>query len=99
MLMKWLTKKDIMELTGISRRDLDSAIKSGKLKYQIFNKRLKFTERDVELWQSDTMSHTDYSNAVKSTTHISRSYPKPESEYSFEKLQEEIQSKGLSAIA
>ena len=55
MLMKWMTKKEVMEATGISRYELDAAIKSGKLRYQMFKKRMKFTERDVELWQSNTM--------------------------------------------
>ena len=74
MLMKWMTKKEVMEATGISRYELDAAIKSGKLRYQMFKKRMKFTERDVELWQSNTISHTDYTNVEKSTTHTSRSW-------------------------
>ena len=74
MLMKWMTKKEVMEATGISRYELDAAIKSGKLRYQMFKKRMKFTERDVELWQSSTISHTDYTTVEKSTPHTSRSW-------------------------
>ena len=91
--MKWLTKKEVMELTGISRYELDAAIKSGKLRFQIFKKRMKFTERDVELWQSSTISHTDYISEEKSTTRTSRSYPKTEPEYSLEKVQELFRNK------
>ena len=97
--MKWMTKKEVMEATGISRYELDAAIKSGKLRYQMFKKRMKFTERDVELWQSNTISHTDYTNVEKSTTHTSRSYPKQESEYNFENLLDEWLSPMQSNIA
>ena len=101
--MKWMSKKEVMELTGISRYELNAAIKSGKLRFQIFNKRMKFTEKDVEIWQNNTICHSDYINAVKSTTRTSRSYPKQENASSFENLLEEwlkpmqpnIVSKGL----
>ncbi len=91
--MKWLTKKEVMEITGISRYELDAAIKSGKLRFQIFKKRMKFTERDVELWQSSTISHTDYINEEKSTTHTSRLSTKREPVYSFARVLAEARSK------
>ena len=98
MLMKWMTKKEVMEATGISRYELDAAINSGKLRYQLFKKRMKFTERDVELWQSSTISHTDYTSEAKSITHTSRSYPKQENASSFESLLEEWMNPMQSSI-
>lgn len=99
MIMKWLSKKEVMEQTGVSRRDLDAAIKTGKLKFQVFNKRQKFTEADVELWQRNTVSLSDYISAEKSITHIYRSCPKQAQEYSLEKQLEEQQKRKLSIIA
>lgn len=58
MITKWLTKTEVMKLVGISRYLLDKAIQSGQLKYQIINKSMLFTERDVEEWQTNT--HTDF---------------------------------------
>ena len=97
--MKWMTKKEVMELTGISRYELNAAIKSGKLRFQIFNKRMKFTEKDVEIWQNNTICHSDYINAVKSTTRTSRSYPKQESAPSLESRLAELKKAKQPNIA
>ena len=97
--MKWMTKKEVMELTGISRYELNAAIKSGKLRFQIFNKRMKFTEKDVEIWQNNTICHSDYINAVKSTTRTSRSSRVQASELTLESLQDKYFPKKQRSFA
>lgn len=97
MIMKWLSMSDVMRITGVSRYELEGAIRAGLLKYQIMNKRKKFTERDIELWQTST--HTDYSSGETSSTLTSRSYPKQAQEFSLEKVLAEHHNKKLSTIA
>ena len=84
--MKWMTKKEVMEATGISRYELNAAIESGKLRYQIFKKRMKFTERDVEQWQNDTICYTDYISEAKYRIRKSRSLQIPKNELTLESL-------------
>ena len=91
MITKWLTKTEVMKLVGSSRYLLDKAIQSGQRKYQIINKSMLFTERDVEEWQTNT--HTDFISEGITSTPISRSYPKPDNGYSFERVLDKWKNK------
>lgn len=97
MITKWLTKTEVVKLVGISRYLLDKAIQSGQLKYQIINKSMLFTERDVEEWQTNT--HTDFTSEGITSTPISRLLQKPDKGYSLGRLLEERQRAKQIAIA
>ena len=86
MLSRWLSKKDIMAMTGVSRYMLDAAIRAGNLRFQMMGKRMMFTLRDVEQWQNNTTNHIDYTSAEKSSTHIYHSSDLTEQEYSLDAL-------------
>ena len=99
MLSKWLSKKDIMAMTGVSRYMLDAAINAGNLRFQMMGKRMMFTLKDVEQWQNNTTNHIDCISEGKSTTHIYHSSRKLESVYSLENLLEEQEKTKLQRIA
>lgn len=88
---KLLTKKQACEyLDNISMYQLNAAIKSGTLSFLMVGKRIYLTPEAIEQWRNNTTYHSDYTDAAKSITPTSRSYPKMESEYSFAKLRAEV---------
>ena len=93
--MNLLNTKQAREYLNLNRYNFNNIVNSGSLGYKLVGSRKFFPRWELDRWLKDTQNHTDCSKEAISTTPISRSFLKPEREYSLEKLLELYRNKPL----
>ena len=79
-----MTQKEACEYLGISTNTFKQEIKKGRIGYLKIGKSKRFTQQELEKCLNN-LTYSDFTNAVKSTTHTSH-LSKMGKEYSFAKL-------------
>lgn len=96
-----LTGKQAAEWLNLSYNTFMAEVKKGAIGYKIIGSVRRYPLRALEEWLNNTIFHLEYTNVQddRATTHISRTLPKQESEYSLEKLLEQRRNEKQRNIA
>ena len=97
--LQLLTGKQAAEFLHLAYKTFMKEVNKGAIGYKIVGSVRRYPLKALEEWLNNTMFHFDYSSVAKSTTPISRTLPKPASEYSLEKLLAERQNEKQRNIA
>ena len=97
--LQLFTGKQAAEWLNLSYKTFMKEVRKGAIGYKIIGSVRRYPLKALEEWLNNTMFHLDYSSVAKSTTPISRTLPKPASEYSLEKLLAERQNEKQRNIA
>ena len=85
---KVLNSKEAREYLGLPRYSFEKAVSNGDIQFKLIGSKKFFPTWALDRWQNDTTNNTDCTNVAKHTTHISRTYQKAVTAYSFAELQE-----------
>lgn len=84
--LQLLTGKQAAEFLNLGYKTFMKEVRKGAIGYKIVGSVRRYPMKALQEWLNNTMFHFDYSNAAKSTTHISHTLPNPASVLGIEEL-------------